>query len=391
MGFPALPAQGSTNWYPWAQAVHDQVVADYVINVMGEGADPTVDTGASHTPDSTAAFQSAISKATAATQSAPAAAIYVPAGTYLTEPLVLPNRVALIGDGPGTTQLLRANSGTTTGPFVSTGNGARSCSVRGLTLDASGVGDTSSHGLQLDSAGTNGYNDARHHVSDVRIQFTKGNGFHQVSGSTGVNMVTNVEVFNVDGHGFYVGTDSYYSNCDAGANGLDGFYIYGANSRLDGCGAWFNGQVATTNTNTTDGTAGHGFHLDGNWSTNVLVCCEGQDNARAGFYINGGGQHILCDCLADSNNTANLNHAGFELLSTSYCRVSGHAWDRAANTYHQLAGYRVKGQGGNWIDITARTSSMAQGLRTTDSDLSLQNIAAYNMFNSSGVGTLGSP
>jgi hypothetical protein len=393
MTFPSLPAQGSTSWYSWASSVHGQVANPYLINVVGEGADGSYNDNTGPWPNSTAAFASAISKAQAlqaASTSNPAVAIFVPPGTYNTGPLVLPNRVSLVGAGAGSTRLQRANANPT-GPFISTGSGARACSVQGLTLMGGSGGDTSSHGIALDSAGAGPFNDARHHVSDVRIQYVQGNGIHQVAGSTGVCFITRVEVVDIGGHGFMVGTDSYYTDCDAGSCGLDGFYIRGANNRLTSCKAWFAGAVATVNASTPDGTAGHGFHFDANWSTNTVVNCEAQDNRRAGFYIKGGGQQVLNECHADSNNVAGLAHAGFELLGTTACRVSGFAWDRAANTNKQIAGYRVTGGGGNWIDITARTSTMAQGLRTTDSSLASQNIAAYNIYNGSGVGTIGVP
>jgi len=349
----------------------------YVVNVCDLGAVGDYNPNTVSGTNNTTAFAAAITAATNASIYTPVVEIYVPPGQYLTEKIPpIPNRVTLRGAGPGATRIYRKNSGTTTGPFVTNTTHARAISVRGMTLDGNGVGDATSGGVTLDNSAAlstdaaNGiaeYYDARHFVSDLIIQFCKGHGLKQTG--SGVSMIQRVQVFYCDNHGFITGADSYFSDCDAGSSGFDGFFVAGPNSRLTSCKAWYSGRVSTSGAGVTGGT-GHGFHVqDGNYSTNTLINCEAQDNARAGFFLSNTGRHILSGCVADSNNTANLSHAGFELLGSWTIRLDGFAWDRAANTNHQLAGLRLTSGGYNVISVTADDSTMAQGRITSDTDI----------------------
>jgi len=328
------------------------------------------------TDDSTA-FSNALTAATAGTLAGTTATVFVPAGQYITGPLTLANRVTLRGSGPGVSRLvLKANS---TAPLVKNATNARMCGVHDIYLDGnkSNVSSTAAHGLVFDNTAAlstdpaNGiaeWTDGRHVASNIFIQNTKGSGFIQTG--RGACEFSNIQVWLVDGHGFEVGTDSFYNNCDAGASGKDGFIIRGANNRLTGCKAWFSGQVTTSGE--TDGV-GHGFHFEnGNYSPSQLSGCEGQDNARAGFYLNNVGRQTMTSCVADSNNTANLGHAGVEIIGGSSKNIFiGNTMDRAANTNHQLAGFRINGSSvANHITVTvAGTSNMAQAAFTTDSVL----------------------
>lgn len=342
----------------------------WVINVCDEGAVGDWDPGPQTGTDSTAAFTNAVNKASALITSltVSSVAIYVPPGQYLTEKIPpLPNRSALYGDSPGTTRLYRKGSGTTTGPFISNQATAHMVTIKGLTLDCRNVGDSTSHGISLDNTATgvgNEWTDGRNYCADLLIQYANGDG-HRLAGR-GVNMIERVQVMQANGHGFTTGTDSYYSDCDSGVSGLDGFYISGANTRITGSKAWYSGAVSTSGA--TGGT-GHGFHFaDGNYSPNAIACCEAQDNARAGFYLNNVGRQVITGCIADSNNFAGLNHAGFEVLGSYVNYINGFAFDRASNTNHQIAGLRVDANGGsNVIDVISDRNTMAQGAITTDS------------------------
>lgn len=361
-----------------AASVAARLANAHVLTVTADyGAVGDYNANAGTGTNSTAAFTNAVNQAAAllSTPYVSAVAIRVPAGNYLTEKLPpLPNRCALIGDGAGTSRLVRRNTGTLTGPFVTNATNARAVTVRGLTLDGGGVGDATSHGLLLDNTAaagtdpTNGvaeYVDARHYCADLIIQAAKGDG-HRVVGR-GVTMVERVQVWICDGHGFNTGTDSFYSDCDAGSSGLDGFFIGNANTRLGQCKAWYSGRISTAGAGVTGGT-GHGFHIsDGNYSSNTLLGCEAQDNARAGYFLSNVGRQIVAGSIADSNNTANLGHAGFEVINSYENRVSGFAWDRAANTFHQLAGVRVSGGGENIVEVSSDYTTMTQAGVTTDS------------------------
>lgn len=379
--YPAIPANRvvlAAVYVPATDtAVDASQITDKRVIVTAPGVENILWYGAvgDGVTDDTAAVTAAVAAVTAASLTGTAGVVFVPRGNYITDKLPpLPNRAGLVGTGPGVSRLWRLNGGTTTGPFVSITTNARMVTISGITVDGRGVGDATSHGIMLDNsaaAGTDATNgisewvDGRHYVSDVLVQNAKGNGLH-ITGR-GVTMVDRVQAWLCDGHGFYGGLDSHYSQCDAGSSGLDGFFIANGNTRYVGCKAWFSGRISTTGAGVTGGT-GHGFHIaDNNYSSVTLAACEAQDNARAGFFLSNVGRHILGECMADSNNTAGLNHAGFEVLGAYDNWVTGFAWDRAANTNHQLAGIRVTGGGENLIDVRADYTTMAQGSITTDS------------------------
>lgn len=359
-----------------------QTKLNFVINVKDYGA-----LGDGTTND-TAAFTSAITAATSSTMSGTTKVVYIPAGTYIIEPITLPNRVGLWGAGPGITRLWRRNGGTTTGALIKNTTNARMCSVRQLMIDGKNVGDLTSHGLHMDNSAaldtdiTNGiseYVDGRHFISDLVIQNCQGDGLH-LQGRGDV-MVTRVQSWINRGHGFVTGTDSFFSDCDSGAAGLDGFFIEGANTRLTSCKAWYAGDVSTSGAGVSGGT-GHGFHIkDGNYATCILIGCEAQDNKRSGFYMNNVGRHVIQGCMADSNNRANLSHAGFEIINSFNNSVTGISWDRGANTFHQLAGLRIQGGTGNRVEITvSNIQNMAEAYITNDSTITsnIVQLAAQN-------------
>ena len=342
---------------------------EYIVSVTDYGA-----AGNGVTND-TAAFTDAIAAVAGATLTGTVGTVFIPAGTYVIEPITLPNRVSLQGAGVGNTRLWRRNGGTTTGAFIKNTTHARLCSVSHMMIDGRGVGDTTSHGLHLDNSAAldsdtgNGiaeYVDGRHYANDLLIQNCKGNGLH-VQGR-GVTMVSRVQSWLNSGHGFVTGTDSFFSECDAGASGWDGFYISGANTRIVNSKAWYSGAVSTAAAGVTGGT-GHGFHFaDGNYSTCTLIGCEAQDNMRAGFYLSNVGRHVIEGGMADSNNRGNLSHAGYEVVNAYNNFVTGIAWDRAANPNHQLAGVRVQNSTCNRIEITVDgIGNMAEAYMTTDS------------------------
>lgn len=326
------------------------------------------------TTDDTAAFTAALTAAKSSTLTGATAAVWVPGGNYTVGPLVLANRVTIRGAGPGTSRLyLRAGS---TAPLIGIETHARACGVFDLTLDGNrgAVASTNAIGLYFnnsaaqDSDTSNGlaeYVDSRHFAQNLIIQNCAGTGFKQLGRGTTIG--SNIQSWYNAGHGFDVDVDSSYTNCDSGAAGLDGFIIRSGSNRFSNCKAWYSGQVSTTGSE-TDGT-GHGFHLmNGLYSANTFASCGAQDNARAGFYLKNTGRQTFSGIESDSNNTANLNHAGIELIDSYGNRVSGYSWERNANPIKQLAGLRVLGGYGHSVDITCDgVQYMAQGYFTNDS------------------------
>lgn len=320
------------------------------------------------TTDSTTAFTNALAAAAAGALGGVTSTVFVPQGQYVTGPLTLGGRVTIRGAGIGSTKLiLKAGS---TAPLLKNATRAEMCGVHDIFLDGTPATNAACHGLVLDNsvafnAGLDEYNDGRHFVSNVHIEMFPGTGLVQTG--RGASSFTNISVWLCDGHGFDVQTDCQYVNVDIGASGKDGIIVRGSSNRFTNCKAWFSGQITTTG----EGTGvGHGFHMeDANYGDNVFSACTAQDNARAGFYMNGCGRHVFSACDADSNNTANLGHAGVEMIGASSCYWQGISWDRAANTNHQLAGARINGSSLSCtIDMTiSGYSNMAQGAITTDS------------------------
>lgn len=326
------------------------------------------------TTDDTAAFTAALAAAKSQTLTGATAAVWVPGGNYTVGPLVLGNRVTIRGAGPATSRLyLRAGS---TAPLIGIETHARACGVFDLTLDGNRGAVSSANALGLyfnnsaaqDSDTSNGlaeYVDSRHFAHNLIIQNCAGTGFKQLGRGTTIG--SNIQSWYNAGHGFDVDVDSSYTNCDSGAAGLDGFIIRSGSNRFSNCKAWYSGQVSTTGSE-TDGT-GHGFHLmNGLYSANTFASCGAQDNARAGFYLKNTGRQTLSGIECDSNNTANLGHAGVEIIDSYGNRFSGYSWDRGANTVHQIAGLRVLGGYGHNVDVTCDgLQYMSQGYFTTDS------------------------
>jgi|GEM_PF-3262705 len=326
------------------------------------------------TTDDTAAFTAALADAKASTLTGTAAAVWVPGGNYTVGPLVLGNRVTIRGAGPGSSRLyLRAGS---TAPLIAIETHARACSVLDLTLDGNRgqVSSTSAHGLFFDNSdaqdsdtgnGLAEYVDSRHFAHNLIIQNCAGTGFKQLG--RGTTMGSNIQSWYNAGHGFDVDVDSSYTNCDSGAAGLDGFIVRSGSNRFSNCKAWYSGQVSTSG-GETDGT-GHGFHLmNGLYSANTFASCGAQDNARAGFYLRNTGRQTLTGIESDSNNTADLGHAGIELVDSYGNRVSGYSWERNANPVKQLAGLRITGGFGHAVDVTCDgLQYMPEGYFTSDS------------------------
>ncbi len=362
--------------------------------------------------DNTVAFTAAA--AAAAPASMPygtAAAVYVPPGIFKTGPFISDQRVLWFGDGFTSVIKLKDNAGVgaaliTNRQNYSGGNDAQGVQIRNLRLHGN-------RGAQLPGSWNSGivlrndtpsgsyeWVDGRHQISNVLIEQFTGTGIVQTG--RGAAQISDVQVFDCDGHGMNLGVDCEVTSCDVGAIGLDGFLSQG-NSTFSNCKAWFCGAYLTSSRYegtpatavTRDAPAGmpwegsditgglvysltngfgNGFHfidiggtsVVGNYAGGTATGIIGQDCARAGIRI-AGGRHTLVGVEADSNSNAGTvdgtaggaqlgSYAGVEIVGppiySGNNMVTGFSWDRSANLSHQVAALQLDDFAGpNQIDL----------------------------------------
>jgi hypothetical protein len=345
-------------------------------NVKSYGAvgdyDPVGNTGT----NDTAAFTAAVTAAAGASVYGGVGAVFVPKGNYSVAASALnaiPNRVAIIGSGMGSTIYRRTG---TNGAFIRSAALARCIMIANIRIDGNSarVTDTTADGIILDAPepqSTAEFLDGRHMVSNVMILNTGRTALTQLN--RGVCLVDNVQIWSPGGHGLDVSIDSRYSNVDVGRAGWDGFMIRGGGNTFVGCKAWFSGAVSTTGNSETNGT-GHGFHFQAaNYSANDLAGCSAQDNGRSGFYLNNVGRQQLVGCDADSNNSLNTSACGVEIINAYGNTFIGNSWDRAANAQPQIAALRISGGSANVVEMTY-DGTMPQGRLSTDSDATFSQV-----------------
>src|SRR5581483_6187047 len=304
-------------------------------SVLDYGADPSGNT------DSTSAFNAAIAAVTPADGVFDAAGtVLVPGGQYLIQPIVLPQRVGLLGTGFGSTLILNPSSPANCTKISNaqnagaTGNGAQMCFVSNLRLDGNNTNRAGNwdNGIVFTNTYTPTYpyeySDARHLITNVNVQYFTGDGI-----AINDSDVSDCNVWSVGGFGFATVNDANFSNCSAGGTGLDGFVVPGS-CQLTNCKAWYSGVKLTSGqysgqsasaltvtapnnywgsgsiTCTLAEGYGNGFLLGtpqagtagpsatGNFAT--MSGCYAQDNCRAGFLVLQPFAN-LSGCTADSN------------------------------------------------------------------------------------------
>lgn len=364
-------------------------------NILDYGADPSGNT------DSTSAIAAAITAVTPADGVFDAAGtVFIPGGQYITQPIVLPQRVGLLGAGFASTLVLAAGSPANS-TLVSnapnagaTGNGAQMCFVSSLRLDGNNSHRSGNwdNGIVFTNTYTPTYpyeySDARHLITNVNVQYFTGDGI-VINDSD----VSDCNIWSVGGFGFATINDANFVNCSAGGTGLDGFVVPGS-CQLTNCKAWYSGvkltsgqysgQSATALTVTASNNYwgggsitytlaegyGNGFLLgtpqagtagpsaSGNFAT--LAGCYAQDNCRAGYlilqpYAN------LSGCTADSNSNCGTSNgtsggtpvgsfAGFDMQSAGSI-IEGFSYNRSANLNQQAAGLHVSSGTGGKITL----------------------------------------
>ena len=324
--------------------------------------------------------------------------VFFPAGVYITSPLpALSEQVSLVGIGPGTTIKLKASSSSSANLITNYQGGSASSqmiNVSNMILDGNKSNQSAGayqSGIVMNNpapSGSYGYTDGRHTFHGLTIQNFTGDGLVMVANS-GATFVNNVSSWFNDGFGFNVHEDAYFSNCDAGSTGLDGFLIQGGSNRFTGCKSWFSGRALVNSRGANSGSQptvnaptanpwcggnftvplvfslangfGNGWHwtnINGtskgtNFSGGTYTSCGAQDNARAGFYLDDCGRQTLSGIEADSNNNNGTSDgtsggtpvgsfAGVEIANSSSNNiVQGISWNRSANVNQQAAALRL--------------------------------------------------
>lgn len=296
--------------------------------------------------DNTTVFQNALNAAAAGTVTLATSAsstVYIPPGIWVTGPITIPHRVTLRGAGIGSTRLLCKAATANNSYMITNVSTATMISVSDMTL-LGNLGNQSTNivnGIKFNGTGsTSEYTDMRSQMKNLMVQDFSGDG---VTGSgRGVCQVTDVQAWNNQGHGFTFGVDSYLTNCDAGQNGKDGFYLP-SNTSINNCKAWYSGwwnNGTTYGVQTASVTAGfgNGFHFDVSQSGAMASGIYAQDNARVGIFVGAGSNRVsIAGWTSDSNNngTGATTFPNVQIDASSYTSLTGGcSFDRSANTQH---------------------------------------------------------
>lgn len=267
--------------------------------------------------DDTAAIQAAIDACTAAG----GGVVTLPASRIKAAgPLVLKAGVQVTGQGPSTIL-----TGATAPLFVLPSSGPRPDHY-GISNLLMGGG-----GILLDPRPlTGGYQLgwARVTIENVTIVDAPGDAVTLQSGIIEARLI-NVVSLRAKGIGFMLwGTDNILIGCTAAAgptSGKFGFRISGGNSKLVACKAY--------------GNNGSGFWIDGG-GRHMLADCEAQDNKFDGFGV-GSDWNTLSSCVADSNGVYSFDVFGNH---NTLAGVSAMYGGGGSGQKHK-AGFRLPGRG----------------------------------------------
>lgn len=210
--------------------------------------------------------------------------VYLPAGIYYINSLILKKKVTLLGEGVGT--LLQQIRGTNKAVIRTQNASAFPVAVRSLRIRGNKEGHTGSHGIYLASSSTGtGFTspDGQHIISQVYIENMGGVGIFIVRDCRG-SLIEGCWVKGCQRGIRIDGSDTTVSNCVSRSNAIQGFFVKGGNVRMMNCKTFFNRNG--------------GFYLSGTRS--VLVACEAQDNWNYGFYLRKN-YITMTGCIADSN------------------------------------------------------------------------------------------
>ncbi len=390
----------------------------------------------------------AIQAALMAAWAAGGGTVYIPASAsfYRTsKSLIIPPAVTLAGAGTLTSTVQIQNNvncdvitfmiagstaqatqlGVSAGTLLDAGNaGIRNLGIHGNSSNQTVNASLYYHGISCQPSGSN---DLRNTIHNVQITFCSGNGFY----ATGFSalLLNAVRVYSCRGHAYAPSFDTNIVNCDAGNNGLAGFYINHGSNQGAGCKSWGNGtaikglwqsgaayslndrivylngaawgfyicisavtsatvpssdpthwtQITAVTTNTT-GTPmlgwGIGYLFDDNASEACFSSIDGQQNETFDFYFYHTNQIIVHGSSTQTgfNLIAGVNWAAACFDNSSGCQlVTG--MQQAAGS--GVSGLRIINGGTN--NAILFTSDGAEGQQyTSDSTGTASNWVVYN-------------
>ncbi|HVS78815.1 MAG TPA: glycosyl hydrolase family 28-related protein [Candidatus Saccharimonadales bacterium] len=393
---PGYVLSSSTTSTTDTSAVHK---GDLVYNVMDYGA------AGDGSTDDTDAIQAAIDAAAGDG----GGKVYFPNATYITSQLTIKNHVWLQGEG-WYSSVLKLKAGTNDHMLVNyvSSNGteanAEFIRISDLLLDGQQSLQTggTSHGIYFTSnplytqATDDDWFDTNQIIERVRVQDFLNDGIN-CSGRSQMQIRGCVALGN-SGNGFSPSFDTHIDSCDAGGNGLTGFFIQAANVMVTNCKAFYSGAEGYFTGETDDITQGYGFRVTAGDTSSAmgvtLAGCIAQDNYAAGFELDVVQQVTLVGCIADSNSkSGSSDYPGFDLYNAHYCTLKGCvAFERLVDGTHSLQQNALKirsSSANNRIELTHSAGDSGAGLATisdavaSDSDAVAGNQILIN--NESGV------
>ncbi len=283
---------------------------------FGVRADPTIDNG----PRINAAMQYAAQRDLTSGSNGQATfggLVRLPPGVLITaEPIVVPDRVSLVGEGMKATRITAANGLNApviqTYKSVGTESDAQGCLLAHLMVDGNAAGQTGKWdgvvwgGNTYKATGSEEW-DGMHTIDSVMVKNCAGHGFlgrgHQSS------TWQNLRAYYC-GVGFNPNYDTAVDNCVAGRSAGPGFILDNSGIYLSNCKSFYSGQpgydypgiVAVLN-------QGFGYLVKGALSGTSASSCHAQDSIMAGWRFENGQGFVGSALVSDSNSHWGMNVA----------------------------------------------------------------------------------
>lgn len=274
----------------------------------------TYDAAGDGSTDDTTAIQNALDAAA----DAGGGTVYIPPGTYMTSQLTVGNKVRVTGAGGNTT--LKAKFGTT-GSVIAIDNSATRVVLDHFAIDVDSVADVD--GILMDNTGV--AQDSLHRLTYLWIFNAGRDGIH-LGPAIVETIVSNCYVLGSGRNGYHTevgATDNRFVACTAGASTEDGFFIAGNNTSYTACKAFYSGFDGSSFADNFNGfTLRPGVGEDLHAVT--LTSCEAQNNARNGFFVDGGATSAICTYIvgdgltSDGNNMFGGTGVGFAFSRVLY-------------------------------------------------------------------------
>lgn len=242
--------------------------------------------------DDTSAIQAAIDLAS----TRGGGKVFLPKGTYLCTQLELKSYVSLVGEG-WSKSVLKQKGATALDFIVLAFTSTEFVLLKDLKIDGNKANQaTANNGIFFNNTAFGGTsNDSRHRIENVWINSCKGSGI-LIGGSVREMRVMNVWVRQNDEYGITTdvlgGTDNWFNNITAEANGLSGYNVNGYGCIWTNCKSFGNGA---------GGIAANscGFLISGFGTT--MTNCWAQENPGRGFHFFGAQFFVGSELMSDSN------------------------------------------------------------------------------------------